>query len=87
MKENKWQKKYIEIYSEVCSIKSLKRSPEYKMLGDVEDYIIVELAPGKKEKYKVTLDKCNMPKGLIDVETLATNLSLWAFRKLKITTM
>lgn len=59
------------------------------MLGKVKEKVTVHypehkgaygVKPAHTETYEVKLDEVNMPKDIINVETLSSNLDLWTSR-------
>lgn len=83
---NKWQRKYIDTFYKGKIPRTKEGRYEYELLGKMKSEITVEFQDGKIETYRIDLEECNMPKGIINVEVLAGNLALWARRRLKMWT-
>ena len=86
---NKWQKHYIDTIYNGRAPRSKAGKRELELLGKVKETVTVHfpdfngihgLEPAHTETYRVELDKCNMPKGIIRVDVLAGNLALWTER-------
>lgn len=83
---NKWQKKYVDIYYDGEIPADSEGRVAYDLLGKLRSEITVEFQNGEKETYRIDLEECNIPEGVISVRILARNLVLWITRGLKITT-
>ena len=92
---NKWQKRYVESLYGGKMPRSKVGKAELELLGNVKESVTIhfpdfnspvksQCSPAHDETYKVTLDECDMPKGLISVQVLAGNLLLWTERGYKI---
>lgn len=86
---NKWQKHYINTLYEGKMPRSKCGKRQLELLGYVNESITVHfpdfngihgLVPAHEETYRVELDDCNMPEGVISVEALSGNLELWTDR-------
>ncbi len=86
---NKWQQHYIDTYYDGKMPRSKNGKRELDLLGNVKDAVTVHfpdfngihgLIPAHTEKLRVELDKSNIPEGIISVEVLAGNLTLWTDR-------
>lgn len=83
---NKWQKKYVDTYYKGKIPRTKEGCLTYDLLGKIRSEITVEFQNGQTETYKVDLEECNIPEGIISVEVLASNLLLWKKRRLKMAT-
>lgn len=82
---NRWQQYYCDELYEGKMPRNKIGKCEFDLLGKCSDIIKVDFPRGS-EIYTITLNECNMPKGKIDVLTLAANLRLWAARGWSMTT-
>ncbi len=80
-KINKWQQRYLDEYygSSLPKRWDTEGKEEFDLLGKCKDTVTVHLSTGI-DTYKITLDECNIPKGIISVCVLAANLRFWKFR-------
>lgn len=86
---NKWQQHYIEVYYDGKLPRSKSGKLELELLGMVDTGVTVHFpdfgkTPAHTESFRVSLDECHMPNGIISVEVLSSNLSLWTQRGYRI---
>lgn len=90
---NKWQKIYCDEYYNGKIPRNKIGKEEFELLGNVKEKVIVHFPaftgatgfiPERTETLIVTEKECNVPKGIISVSVLASNLRLWISRNQKI---
>ena len=86
---NKWQKHYIDTLYEGKMPRDKIGKSQLELLKNVKETVTVHFPdfngfhgfePAHTETFRVELDECNMPKGIINVEVLSGNLMFWTFR-------
>jgi hypothetical protein len=69
---NEYQRHYVKEFCGGRRPRSATRKRDMELLGKVKDKVIIHF-PDHNETYRVTLNDCDIPNGIISVEAL-----LWA---------
>lgn len=92
---NKWQMYYVDSLCDGKRPSTPQELMDYTRLGNIEEKVIVHFPkfdspiksqnkPAHTETFEVTFDRNDMPNGIINVETLLSNLNLWVGRGYKV---